>query len=366
MTTIRRVETMRWPLRLKRALRWGRGQKLAQPVHVLVCVELADGARGIAEAPPRPGIYGETASTICAIIEEELAPRLVGRSAGGREDLARLQRALGAIRNNHTARGALDLALHGALAQSRGTRLARLVGATKPGIAVSSIVGSGTREAMLEEALEAVAAGVRVLKVKVGGDFGSELETLHLLRECCGPGVTLYVDANEGFTAENARERLEQMAEAGARWCEEPLPVTQLGERARLRAESPVPLIADDSAFTPAELERELAQDSFDILNLKTARNGYSEAGAMEAAALARGKGVMVGSQAGSLAGCLHALLYGAREGVAYPVEGSFYLRIEGEFEGLLEIEEGVVGLAQVERALGEVEAELLRRFAAR
>lgn len=363
MTTIRRIQTQRWPLRLKRALHWGRGQRLEAPEHVLVCVELADGARGIAEAPPRPGIYGETATTICAIIAEELAPRLRGRRVQGRDDLLRLQQELALVRNNHTARGALDLALHSALAQSRGVPLGRLVDAVRPRLQVSSIVGSGPQEAVLQDALAAVAQGLRVLKVKVGNDFARELATLRALRAACGEGVTLYVDANEGFSAQHARRRLAQLAELQVRWCEEPLPVTQLRARAALRAESPLPLIADDSAFSLAELERELAHDSFDILNLKTARNGFSEARQMAAAALAQGKRLMVGSQAGAMPGCLHALLFGARTQVSGPVEGSFYLRIEEHFEGLLPVEDGTVQLAQVEAALAQVEAELLRRF---
>ncbi len=363
MTTIRSIQMQRWPLRLKRALHWGRGQRLEQPVHVLVCVELADGARGIAEAPPRPGIYGETAASICAIIEEELAPRLLGQHVRERADLGRLQQQLTAIRNNHTARGALDMALHSALAQSRGLSLAQLIDATRPTLLLSSIVSSGAQEAVLQEAQDAVAAGLRVLKVKVGVDFERDLATLRALREMVGDGVTLYADANECFTVQNALSRLEQLAEQQLRWCEEPLPVTQLRERAALRAQSPLPLIADDSAFTLPELERELAHNSFDILNLKTARNGFSEALAMEAVALAQGKGIMVGSQAGSLLGCLHALFFGARENVACPVEGSFFLRIEDHYEGLLPVADGTVQLTQVERALTQVEADLLQRF---
>ena len=120
--------------------------------------ELADGARGVAEAPPRPGIYGETVESICNIIEQELAPRLLGQPVRGRADLARLQLELRAVRNNHTARGALDLALHSALARSRGVSLAQLIDATSPQVRLSSIVSSGARDVVLQEAREAVEA----------------------------------------------------------------------------------------------------------------------------------------------------------------------------------------------------------------
>ena len=60
------------------ALQWGKHSILNEADHVLVEVVLSDGSRGMAEAPPRPTIYGETVQSICGIIAHELAPRLCG------------------------------------------------------------------------------------------------------------------------------------------------------------------------------------------------------------------------------------------------------------------------------------------------
>jgi L-alanine-DL-glutamate epimerase-like enolase superfamily enzyme len=121
-----------------------------------------------------------------------------------------------------------------------------------------------------------------------------------------------------------------------------------------------MPLIADDSAFTLPEFEREMAFDTFDILNIKTARNGFSEAGAMLRLAQAANKGVMVGSQAGSLIGCLHALLFAAQDGVEYPTEATFFLKVLDESSGRLAIRDGWIDTAQALAALQSLEANLL------
>ncbi len=84
LPTIAAVTTTIFALPLEGELKWGKASRLAEARHVLVEVTLSDGSQGVAEAPPRPTIYGETEYTITAIVDRELAPRLVGKPAGCR------------------------------------------------------------------------------------------------------------------------------------------------------------------------------------------------------------------------------------------------------------------------------------------
>ena len=70
----------------------------------------------------------------------------------------------------------------------------------------------------------------------------------------------------------------------------------------------------------------------------------------------------MVGSQAGSMIGCLHALLFAGQEGITYPTEGTFFLKVQNHFEGVLPIDDGYVDLRQAAKVLAQVEADLLER----
>ena len=352
MLTIAQLETKVFRLPMRGALQWGKSSRLSELRHVLVRVCLSDGAEGYAEAPPRPTIYGETPSTIMAIISEERAPRLLGMSveADDGEDprlcgnLLRVQQKLHEVKNNHAARGALDIAIHAAVAQHRGLDLAQHLGATREQIRVSYILGIGDRDTVLEEAQRVTAQGVRVLKVKVGRDWQDDVERIEELRDLLGPDVELYADANETMSAENAASRLAQLAEMGLLYCEEPLPVEQLSARRRLRAGEHLPIIADDSTFTRRDLQRELEADTFDILNIKTARTGYTESLQMLADGAAARKHCMVGSQASAGLGTARAAVFAALSAVDRPSELSFPLKLQDDIISMpISIRDGYV-----------------------
>ena len=340
--TVTKVAATVFRLPMHGALRWGKHSSLDEVRHVLVTVTLSDGSIGMAEAPPRPTIYGETVYSITAIIGHELAIRIVG------QPVKRAFERLGEIKNNQTARGALDMALHGALAQHAGLSLATYLGATAKQIKVSYILGIGDQATTLAEAQRVFSQGVRVLKVKIGRNWAEDLALVRALQAEFGDAMQLYADANECLTPSEAPAVLAQLRDHGLLYCEEPLPVELIKERAALRTQQIVPLIADDSTFSVRDLQRELAFDTFDILNIKTARTGYSESAAMLAAARGAGKGVMVGSQASAGLGTLCAALFSALPGIDHPCELSFFLKLKEDLltaplalhEGYLAVED--------------------------
>jgi L-Ala-D/L-Glu epimerase len=335
---IARLEGVVYRLPLHGALAWGKGSSLSVAEHVLVRVLLDDGSVGQAEAPPRPTIYGETAASVLGLLKY-LEPALVGTDIS---DTVRLDAVLGSVAANNTARGALDMALHDARAQAAGeTLFGRLLG-PQTRVRPSFILGIAGHAEMLAEAKRVVAAGVRVLKVKVGRDQMGDLQLIADLRADHGDAVQLYADSNETLTPETAPAALAAMRDAGLSYVEEPLPVRLLRERAALRAARILPIIGDDSCFTPADLERELSFGTLDILNIKTARNGFTDSLAMLARARSAGLGVMIGSQASTGLGTIHAALMASQEGVTEPSELSFVLKLQDDLlDGPIEFRDG-------------------------
>lgn len=342
--TIMKVAATVFRLPMTGALRWGKHSSLEEVRHVLVTVTLSDGSVGMAEAPPRPTIYGETVYSITSIIGHELATRIVG------QPVQRAFARLNEIKNNQTARGALDMALHAALAQHAGLSLTAYLGATTPRVKVSYILGIGDQATVLAEAQRVFASGVRVLKVKIGRNWEEDLALVRALQAEFGAAMQLYADANECLTPDEAPTVLAKLRDHGLTYCEEPLPVELIRERAALRQQQIVPLIADDSTFSQRDLQRELAFDTFDILNIKTARTGYTESMAMLAAAHTAGKGVMVGSQASAGLGTLRAALFSALPGIDYPCELSFFLKLKEDLlTAPLSLHDGYIALADLE-----------------
>lgn len=351
--TIEKIETIVYRLPLHGALRWGKESALDEVRHVLVRVHLSDGSAGLAEAPPRPTIYGETVYSITSIIEHELAPRMVGLAADA-------PLPLHIIKNNHTAKGSIDMAVQDALAQSRGISLAHQLGTTQDKLKVSYILGIGEADTVMAEAERVFAQGVRVLKVKVGRNWAADLALIERLQAQFGEAMALYADANETMLVGEVESKLRCLREAGLLYCEEPLPIEQIQARARLRAADCIPLIADDSTFSARDLQRELALDTFDILNIKTARTGYTESRQMLDMARQAGKGVMVGSQASSGLGTARTGLFAALPGIEHPSELSFFLKLKADIitEPLI-IKDGYISVRDLAQV--QVDPDLLR-----
>lgn len=347
MPEIERIEVLPYNVPLKGALAWGKGHELNALNHVLITVTLNDGAQGTAEATPRPTIYGETQESVLTIVPHHLAPKILGQTVNSLADIDSLEDRLSLIKNNNTAKGALNMALHSALAQSQGGSLTELLGVTKSAVRVSYIVSTGGKDDVVRDVGEMFDAGVRVFKVKVGKSIPQEIAIIAELQQTF-PSADFYVDANQCLTAQNAPDVLAQLHEMGVLYCEEALPVHLLRERQSLHSETHMPLIGDDSCFTATDVERELAFDTVDILNIKTARNGFSEGRRILEMARAAKKGVMVGSQASSLLGCLHAALFSAQDGIDHATECSFYLKTDIDPAHMPHLEDGYLSVESI------------------
>lgn len=326
MNPVVAVDTLPLRLPMRGRLRWGGASELAEACVVLVRVRVADGAWGVAEAPVRPTIYGETPAGIEAAVREHVAPHLLGADL---EDDSALATAVAALPFNLTARAAVEVATLTARAHARGASLAADWAGPRPRVRVSAILGLDAPEVVAREASWFLGEGVRVFKVKVGRDARQDDAVLAALADVlAGSDAILYADANEAYGVDEAPRRLERLAAAGVCWVEEPLPTHLLRARAALRREAVLPIIADDSCFTPRDLERELAHDTFDVLNVKPARSGVRASLQMLDRARAHGKGAMVGSQAGTGLGTALAAIVASHEAVDHPCELTFPLRL--------------------------------------
>lgn len=116
------------------------------------------------------------------------------------------------------------------------------------GITINGLVWMGTFEEMAARLEEKLQKGFHCVKLKVGAiDFGHELDLVRYIRErfTCEQ-VELRVDANGGFTPDNALERLTALADYGIHSIEQPIRQHQWREMARLCLRSPLPIALDE------------------------------------------------------------------------------------------------------------------------
>jgi L-alanine-DL-glutamate epimerase-like enolase superfamily enzyme len=251
-----------------------------------VWVRLVDheGVEGWGEAAPAR-IYGETTETVLAALQtyaEHLPsdPLHLEAIERGWEQLLSL---------NPSARGALSAALHDLVGKKLGIPVHRLWGLDPARAPRSTFtIGIDTAEKIRQKVLEA--GQYPILKIKLGTD--RDLEILRTIREVTDK--ELRVDANTGWTAKRAIAMLPVLEEHGVTVLEQPLPAADLEGLGAVTRVSRIPVIADESCLTAADIPRLVGK--VDGINIKLAKCGsLREALRMIAVARAHHMMVMVG-----------------------------------------------------------------------
>ena len=116
------------------------------------------------------------------------------------------------------------------------------------GITINGLVWMGTFEDMYSRLEAKLKAGFHCVKLKIGAiDFDKELDLIKHIREAFDKNtIELRVDANGGFTPDNAMERLEALAQYDIHSIEQPIKQHQWKDMARLCKETPLPIALDE------------------------------------------------------------------------------------------------------------------------
>ncbi|WP_258177462.1 mandelate racemase/muconate lactonizing enzyme family protein [Streptomyces solincola] len=266
-------------------------------VSLLVEVRTADGARGVGEASPMTAYTGETLAGLRAAVDEHAGPALLGRDP---RDLAGAHAAMdAAIRGQHLAKAALDMALHDLVARAAGWPLHLLLGGGRPGGSVPTawVVGLGTEDEMAEEAVRYARAGFRHVKLKGGEDPARDVALVAAVRAALPEAVELSLDANEGYAPSGAARTAARLADAGLDLLEQPLPRWDLDGMAALRAAGGVRVMADESVQSAHDALEVVRRGAADVLNIKVLKvGGLFRARQIAALAETAGLAVKVGT----------------------------------------------------------------------
>ena len=238
----------------------------------LVVVDTDEGIRGLGEISL---IWHGNAPPLCRLVEEQLAPALIGADPFAVTHLHELAHELLPFsRHVLTAVAALDMALLDIQGKALGRPAYDLLGGlARERVELSMSLSMGPAERVLEQARNLVEAGFGTLKIKAAG--AEDLEVAHLLRRELGPAVKLRVDLNMACgSAKEALRLIEMVAPAGVISVEQPLPAGDLEGMRFLRERSSIPIMADESVWGPDDAWEVLRHGAADILNVYVSESG--------------------------------------------------------------------------------------------
>lgn len=245
-----------------------------------------DGTEGWGEAAPSR-FYGESADSVVAALEG-FTPFLERADPWAIETIeTELDRSL---RFNAAAKVAVSAALHDLAGKRLGVPLYKMWGLDPSRAPQSSFtIGIGDNAELRRKVKEA--AEYPVLKVKLGTDRDEEI--IRTIRDAA-PSAVLRVDANAAWTPKQALGMMGVLVECGVEFVEQPLPPHDVPGMRFVRERAPLPIIADESCLTNADIPRLVG--AVDGINIKLAKcASLREAARMIGTARAHGLRVMMG-----------------------------------------------------------------------
>jgi o-succinylbenzoate synthase len=261
-----------------------------------IFVRLTDecGCQGVGETTPMPAYSGVSVAGAEHALATSLLPAVLGVPAAPQALHAAMDRAAAA---SPLARAAVDIACFDLLGKHAGTSVTDLLGKpVRDQVPLAWVLGYMPTDQLLEETAQALAAGYRTLKLKVGSDWNRDVEAVRAVR-AAWPSLRLRIDANQGYDFDTALKVCAQLDDAELEMLEQPLPAGSVAEMARLRAAVPIPIEADESLQSVADARVLIAAKACDVFNLKILKPG-GLLGSAEVVAIAEEAGipVMIGS----------------------------------------------------------------------
>lgn len=241
---------------------------------VLAEIETDAGVTGVGECDPWPLFTGDSAESAMVVLGRHLAPALLGTDPTNLNALHR--RMDGAIRNQHIAKSALDMAAWDAWGKAAGMPVHQLLGGKRrSSIRCMWSIGGSTPEESAAEVLEAQKLGYDGCMIKIGGpDWRLDAARTEAVRAAVGPEYPLIVDANQGWDLDTARRYGRAIRDLGILFFEQPLQSWDVEGMAALRRSLNVPISADEGVATLQDALRLIRAEAVDVFSIKVTKNG--------------------------------------------------------------------------------------------
>lgn len=266
-----------WPL--KHVFRISRGERTESQVVVATINDANNVGRGEAVPIRR---YNQTTDSVIAQIDSIKAEKNLDRQS--------LQRLLPA----GAARNALDCALWDLEAKRSGKRVWELANVpVKSEVETSFTISLDAPEKM--SATAKANSTAPILKLKLGGD-DVDLARVEAVR-AAAPNSRLIIDANESWSPDHYRKIVPDLKQLGVELIEQPFPASE--DRILETLEHPIPICADESCHTSADLAR--LKSRYEMINIKLDKTGgLTEALRLFESARERGFKILIGCMVGT------------------------------------------------------------------
>lgn len=244
---------------------------LTHAENVIVIIRTNSTITGTGECSPFMAINGESMET-GMVVGRYLATALKEKNPLDIEACHKIMNAV--IYANSSIKSAFDMALYDIAAQAAALPLyAFLGGSNNKTLITDYTVSIDNAKKMAADAAKIKANGFQVIKVKLGGTKEDDIERIRQIRAAVGNDIPLRIDANQGWSTDDAIEILKALKPFNIQHCEEPIVRWNFMELHSIKKQSPIKIMADESCCDEHDAKRLLDLDACDYFNVKLGKS---------------------------------------------------------------------------------------------
>jgi L-alanine-DL-glutamate epimerase-like enolase superfamily enzyme len=272
-----RVEAVPLDARLKSPFRFGNVVRTTS-ANVLVRVACEDGLVGYGEACPVPQLTAETQESVVALVEQRIAPELVGEDA--RQWRPLLGRIAKRLFHASFTQAAVDMALLDLAGKSLGVPVHELLGGRqRDAIEVHGSVGWDADPEKVADTAEQQAPQFRWLKLYAGtGTLEEDLGRIAAARRRVGDDHPFLLDVNGCWSPLEAIAAGPVLRDLGVEAVEQPVAAADDDGQAQVAAvyaeRHGMGVIADERVRTPADVHAVAVRRAAHCVNVGISKMG--------------------------------------------------------------------------------------------
>ena len=240
---------------------------------IILKVETKNGLVGYGETAPTFAVTGDSKSSIIEALHI-IKRHITGKSVLDFNKL--LHTVHNSIEKNFSAKSAVEIALYDIFAQNLKTPLYRLLGGDKRNFKTGITISLNDIDTMIQDSIEAQNRGFKSLKIKLGDDYKEDIQRVIEIKKALHVETSLKLDANQGWSKEECVEFLSSMEkhQIPIELIEQPVKKDDIEGLKYIKARSSIPILADESVFSPMDAVKILEKDAVDLVNIKLDKCG--------------------------------------------------------------------------------------------
>jgi L-Ala-D/L-Glu epimerase len=242
--------------------------------YLVVRIKTDEGVTGYGEATLVPVWSGETCAGAEQIVRELYSPLLQNADPSQIGSLAQTMDRV--LIGNPFIKAAVEMALLDIMARAWNIPVSLLLGGVRrpPEVGLKFSIGAFSPAEAARVARHAVQLGLRAVKVKVGIHVEDDIARVESVRSAVGNDFRVAVDANGGWSEAEARRAIPHLERLQVNALEQPLRRGDFRGCARLRERTLIPLMLDESIFTPQDALEAIRAEACDLISIYPGKNG--------------------------------------------------------------------------------------------